>query len=199
MRNPENMDDTEYIHVLRPGSLRRLYEELVELPQDVRVVLLMFNGSPDLGSKERDLAGRTASAIRRSSVPHVTALDCEADEAVSLLAEASHLCIASANASLSVEGERISCDRAARTGLINFKCDRDSLEIEAMGLAERVAGLAPLAQEALIDAVETGLELGIEKGLKRELARFSKLFSTDDLKEGLSAFFEKRSPDFNGR
>jgi enoyl-CoA hydratase len=65
-------------------------------------------------------------------------------------------------------------------------------------LAEQFAASAPLALRGVLDCVEVGGECGIEEGLEYETAQFGLMFSTDDMREGTTAFLERRKPAFNG-
>ena len=68
-----------------------------------------------------------------------------------------------------------------------------------LALAARLATSAPLALRGMLDCVNVGGECGIEEGLEYESAQFGLVFSTDDMREGTSAFLEKRKPAFHGR
>jgi enoyl-CoA hydratase len=58
--------------------------------------------------------------------------------------------------------------------------------------------MAPLAIRACIEAVTRGVELPLAEGLDLESRLFSNLFATNDVREGTSAFIEKRQPIFKG-
>jgi len=68
-----------------------------------------------------------------------------------------------------------------------------------MTLARQLAGAAPLALRGILDCINTGGECGIEEGLAFEAAQFGLVFSTEDMREGTSAFLAKRPPEFRGR
>ena len=55
------------------------------------------------------------------------------------------------------------------------------------------------ALRGMLDCVNVGGECGIEEGLEYEAAQFGLVFSTEDMREGTSAFLGKRKPSFNGR
>ena len=98
-----------------------------------------------------------------------------------------------------LSGRTISAEEAFRIGLVNRLADPDSLLSEAEGLANDISRLAPLAIRACLEAVTKGLELPLDEGLAIEAELFSRLFATDDVREGTRAFLEKRAPVFNGR
>jgi enoyl-CoA hydratase len=66
-------------------------------------------------------------------------------------------------------------------------------------MAEQISKLAPLAIRSCIKAVNKGLEMDLKKGLELEIELFSQIFATEDMKEGTSAFLEKRKAVFRGK
>ena len=96
-------------------------------------------------------------------------------------------------------GAELSAGVAERLGLINRTVEPSSLMAEATRLANEIAKLAPLAIRACLESVRRGIELPLEEGLAVEAELFSKLFETDDMREGTRAFLEKRAPVFKGR
>jgi enoyl-CoA hydratase len=98
---------------------------------------------------------------------------------------------------LVLTGELIGAEEALRLGLVDKVVD--DAETEARLLAERIAALAPAAvagSKRLLD--ESAKDL-LERGLDRELDLCARLFETEDAREGLEAFLEKRSPVFKGQ
>lgn len=95
-------------------------------------------------------------------------------------------------------GAPIGADRACALGIVNRVVDADTLEAETMKLADQLAEAAPLAVRGMIDCINVGGECGIEEGLEYESAQFGLVFSTDDMREGTSAFLERRKPSFCG-
>lgn len=100
---------------------------------------------------------------------------------------------------LCLTGAPITAERALQLGLVNRVVPAAELEAETMKLAGQLANAAPLALRGMLDCVNIGGECGIEEGLEYESAQFGLVFSTDDMREGTSAFLEKRKPAFNGR
>jgi enoyl-CoA hydratase len=82
--------------------------------------------------------------------------------------------------------------------LINRVAPAVELLLQAKALANEIAQLAPLAIRACLEAVIRGAELSLAEGLALESNLFATLFGTDDVREGTSAFLEKREPVFKG-
>ena len=100
---------------------------------------------------------------------------------------------------LCLTGAPINAERALQLGIVNRVVPAADLEAETMKLAAQLAAAAPLALRGMLDCVNTGGECGIEEGLEYEAAQFGLVFSTEDMREGTSAFLEKRKPTFHGR
>jgi enoyl-CoA hydratase len=84
-------------------------------------------------------------------------------------------------------------------GIVNRVVAAADLETETMKLAAQLANAAPLALRGLLDCINVGGECGIEEGLEYESAQFGLMFATDDMREGTTAFLERRKPVFVGR
>ncbi|MBI4398259.1 MAG: enoyl-CoA hydratase/isomerase family protein [Candidatus Omnitrophica bacterium] len=97
---------------------------------------------------------------------------------------------------LDLTGDMISAQEALRIGLINRLVTDDELMKEAVGMAKRIASKGAKATEFILDAVRKAGELPLEEGLVYEARLFGKVCETRDMKEGLSAFIEKRQPKF---
>ncbi|ATE71398.1 enoyl-CoA hydratase/isomerase family protein [Lysobacter capsici] len=99
---------------------------------------------------------------------------------------------------LCLVGAPIDAARAKELGIVNRVVPAADLETETYKLAEQFAASAPLALRGVLDCVAVGGECGIEEGLEYETAQFGLMFSTDDMREGTTAFLERRKPAFNG-
>lgn len=95
-------------------------------------------------------------------------------------------------------GRTVLAEEALRIGLINRIAPEGRLLIEAKSLARLISTMAPLAIRACLEAVTRGVELPLADGLDLEAQLFASLFATNDLREGTSAFLEKRPPVFKG-
>lgn len=96
-------------------------------------------------------------------------------------------------------GGSISADEAWRIGLVNRVVESSDLMKEAESLAREISQLAPLAIRACLKAVIGGSELSLEAGLALERQLFGALFASEDVREGTSAFLEKRVAVFKGK
>ncbi|MBC7989364.1 MAG: enoyl-CoA hydratase/isomerase family protein [Luteimonas sp.] len=99
---------------------------------------------------------------------------------------------------LCLQGSPIDAARAHALGIVNRVVPAADLEAETMKLAQQLAQAAPLALRGILDCVAIGGECGIEEGLEFETTQFGLIFSTDDMREGTSAFLERRKPVFRG-
>jgi len=95
-------------------------------------------------------------------------------------------------------GEPMDATRALQLGLVNEVVPAGELEERTHALATKLAASAPLALRGMLDAINVGGECAIGEGLQYESAQFGLLFSTDDMREGTSAFLERRKPVFKG-
>ena len=93
----------------------------------------------------------------------------------------------------------LSAEEALRFGLVNRVVPVERCLLEALELAAEIAARAPLALRLGKEAVNHAFESFLADGLADERRAFYLLFSTQDQKEGLSAFIEKRKPDWKGR
>ncbi|MBN1201537.1 MAG: enoyl-CoA hydratase/isomerase family protein [Anaerolineae bacterium] len=94
---------------------------------------------------------------------------------------------------------RLSADEAARFGLVNRVAPVDQYLDEAIKLASAIAARAPVAIRLAKDAVNMALETTLSAGLAYERNRFYVLFASEDQKEGMAAFLEKRDPNWQGK
>ena len=70
--------------------------------------------------------------------------------------------------------------------------------IEARRLAERIAAQGPVAVAKAKTAINQALQAGLDAGLAFEFEAVMETFATDDQKEGMTAFLERRKPEFKG-
>ena len=96
-------------------------------------------------------------------------------------------------------GAPIGADEALRIGLVNRVVPAADLLQEARALAAQLAKNAPIAMQYIINAVNTGVEIPFAEACQYEATLFGLVASTDDMKEGTSAFLAKRKPEFKGK
>jgi enoyl-CoA hydratase/3-hydroxyacyl-CoA dehydrogenase len=96
-------------------------------------------------------------------------------------------------------GDQIGAEEAVRIGLVNRAVPPQQLMVEARKLAERIARQGPLAVQRAKGAVNQTVQTGQEAGLKYERDVVTSTFGTEDQKEGMTAFLERRKPQFKGK
>jgi enoyl-CoA hydratase len=95
-------------------------------------------------------------------------------------------------------GDHLSAEQALAIGLVNQVCDAEQLLPEAFALAQRIARNAPLSLRFIKGAVDQGLQCGIDAGLEFERYAAAIVISSEDRREGMQAFLDKRAPVFRG-
>jgi enoyl-CoA hydratase len=100
---------------------------------------------------------------------------------------------------LLMTGDIISAERAAAIGLVNHVYEADELLPKAKEMAKKIAGKAPVAVKLSKQAVNEGVNMDIDRALSHEAELFALCFATEDQKEGMNAFLEKRSARFEGK
>jgi len=96
-------------------------------------------------------------------------------------------------------GRHMDAEEAERAGLVSRIVPADDLIQEAIATAIKIAEKSMLSCLAIKEAINRSFELGITEGTLFERRLFNALFSTEDKKEGMSAFIEKRTPKFSDK
>jgi enoyl-CoA hydratase len=96
-------------------------------------------------------------------------------------------------------GEMIDAKKAYEYGIVNKVVPQDKLLDEAKEIARKIAKNGPLAVRTAKRLVEMGLETSLRNGEAMEMEAWANLFATEDQKEGMRAFLEKRKPEFKAR
>jgi enoyl-CoA hydratase len=96
-------------------------------------------------------------------------------------------------------GRFMSAKEAFEAGLATRVVAKEQFLAEAVALAQQIAAMPPLALKAAKEAINAVDEMPLSAGLEFERKVFYALFASEDQKEGMKAFQEKRKPDFKGR
>lgn len=95
--------------------------------------------------------------------------------------------------------DMIKADEAYRIGLVNKVVEPEVLLEEAKAMAGRIMKNAPIAVAQCKDAINRGMQMDIDDALAFEAEAFGLCFATEDQKEGMTAFLEKRDKNFNNK
>jgi enoyl-CoA hydratase len=96
-------------------------------------------------------------------------------------------------------GEPIDAREAHRLGLVARVVPNELVVEDALALAAKIATKSPLALRVAKEAVNAAYEMSLTDALAHERRLFYLLFASEDQKEGMAAFLEKRDPNFTGR
>lgn len=96
-------------------------------------------------------------------------------------------------------GRMMGAEEAERSGLVAKVVPAAGLLDEALEAAQAIAGMAPLAAIAVKEMVGAAFEIPLGQGIRFERRLFHGLFGTEDQKEGMAAFVEKRPGNWKGR
>ena len=100
---------------------------------------------------------------------------------------------------LTLTGRMIDAEEALRIGLVTQVVPHGELKSAARATADTLLKKGPLALRAAMDVIDRGYDMDFENACKLEATSFGVLCASEDMTEGLSAFLEKRKPDFKGR
>lgn len=98
-----------------------------------------------------------------------------------------------------LSGDMIGAERAAEIGLANLVVPHEELLARTRALASRITRNAPAALEMALKSIYQAVESPMDQAQTTEATMFGLLASTDDMKEGMAAFLEKRKAQFSGR
>ena len=100
---------------------------------------------------------------------------------------------------LVLTGKFISANEALQAGLINRVVPVEVLLKETISLAKQIAQKSPIATQLAKESVNKAFETTLDEGLQFERKNFYLTFASEDQKEGMAAFVEKRKPEFKGK
>ena len=96
-------------------------------------------------------------------------------------------------------GDMVTAQEALRIGLVDRVVPDGELLRQALGLAKKIASKSAMAISYALEAIREGLSKSLEEGLTREAKLFGKVAETEDMREGVRAFLEKRQPKFQDK
>jgi enoyl-CoA hydratase/carnithine racemase len=96
-------------------------------------------------------------------------------------------------------GDPIGAEEAYRIGLATRVVAEGEALSEARALAAKITGMAGVALRYIQQAVNRGMSTSLNEGLRIEADLFAKIFQTEDVREGVDAFINNRSPNFKHR
>ena len=96
-------------------------------------------------------------------------------------------------------GDMVTAQEALRLGLVNQVVPQDQVLKAAKDLARKLASKSAVALTQALRAIERGLDLPLDEGLAREAEAFGAVAASEDSREGVKAFLEKRQPQFKDR
>ncbi|HBE44089.1 MAG TPA: enoyl-CoA hydratase, partial [Deltaproteobacteria bacterium] len=96
-------------------------------------------------------------------------------------------------------GDNINAQEAYRIGLVNKVVPKNTLMEEAKVLGKKLASKPKVALALIKKCVDNGLNMDLDSGLTLEMNSFTIAFTSEDGREGISAFVEKRKPNFKGK
>ena len=100
---------------------------------------------------------------------------------------------------LALTGEPLAAEQAEQWGLIWKAVDDEALDAEVDAIARKLASLPPLGLAAIKDMIRTSWQYSLDEELERQAGAMRRLGFTQDYREGVAAFLEKRPPNFTGR
>jgi len=100
---------------------------------------------------------------------------------------------------LALTGEPLPADKAEEWGMIWKAVDDASLDAEVDAIAAKLAALPPLGLAAIKEMIRSSWQYSLDEELERQAGAMRRLGFTDDYREGVAAFLEKRQPNFIGR
>ena len=97
-------------------------------------------------------------------------------------------------------GRRLTAAEALAWGLVNRVTPKGTNVVDdAIAWIEPIANGAPIAQAAALEAIDRAFDVGLDLGLELEKVSYDKTLVSEDRREALAAFAEKRKPKFSGR
>jgi len=177
------------------------------LENQLRAIVLSDSDNQEFGlnispSSDSSKLETLTHQIRHLPIPVIASVKNNVSSSGFEIVRASHICIASESStfdSKSSKAEDYSAREVLDQGLINRVVKSELVKPETDKFIAQMLELAPIAIASCLKAVNSGLESNLRDGLAVETKLFCKIFATQDMKEGTSAFLEKRKPNFVGK
>lgn len=96
-------------------------------------------------------------------------------------------------------GDPVDANTALSIGLVDRVFAADELHAKTLEIADKIARKSPFAIRFAKEAIKSAARSTMDEGLRREIDLFALCFATEDKREGVSAFLEKRKPEFKGK
>jgi enoyl-CoA hydratase len=96
-------------------------------------------------------------------------------------------------------GAPFTAQQAYEWGMVNRVCEPGRLMDDVLETARRIAGNAPISVRQAKQSIHHGLQMDLMSGLRFEVQAYERMIGTEDRREGIDAFNEKRKPQFKGR
>jgi enoyl-CoA hydratase len=96
-------------------------------------------------------------------------------------------------------GKPFTAQQAFEWGMVNRICQADTLMTEALETAAAIAANAPISTRQIKQSVNYGQNMDLASGMMFEIEAYNRMVPTEDRREGIRAFNEKRKPNFQGR
>jgi enoyl-CoA hydratase len=100
---------------------------------------------------------------------------------------------------LLLSGKPWSAEEAEHWGMVNRVCEPEALLRDALEIATTIAGNAPISIRQAKRSMHHGLAMSLEDGMLFEVEAYNRMVPTEDRREGVASFSEKRRPVFKGR